>query len=83
MGPEELKLLASMGVGGVLAYVVMKWKREDDKTYQASQAATLDKVLAVVTAVTEALKAVQIQVQTMLTVSKLEEEVRKLKEKST
>lgn len=80
MDPELIKVFASMGVGGVLALVVMRWKRDDDVKYTASllevnkRMETRDeRMLLIIEANTIALRGLQSAVESVASIKKIEE----------
>lgn len=85
MDPELLKILVSTGVGGVLAGIVLWWKRLDDqkhaadlKTIMERRDRTDDRTLQIIDANTAALRSLQGAVENVASLRGIEERLRQL-----
>jgi len=81
METSLLELFVSMGVGGVLAGVVLLWKRSDDQRYQKATEQREDRLLTALAANTTAMQKVTSAIEALCTLQHVEERIERLEHK--
>ena len=73
MGESLLNSLIGLGVGGVLAGLVLQWKRQDDQRYQEELRTLTERMLMALDANTKAMQGMTSAVEALCSLQKMEE----------
>jgi hypothetical protein len=81
MDTALLNSLAGLGVGGLLAAIVMNWKRQDDLRYGVELKGLNERMLVVVDGNTKAMLCMTAAVEALCSLQKMEERLGALERK--